>query len=183
MTLSSGLNVSNHDALHEWVPKAANETGVGEETLWSIVEKLLLEPESMEHIKKELRLKVLYEIHLNRLEGVDQDTLGSWIKINFTVDGEKEQIQFSYGQFSVPLHGGDYDAEAMKKITREEGMEVSMNDPDVIATRPNDRGPVWAVRVTKRILNEVYGASLGDVTWAEEEGCRELTWEDVIEDR
>ena len=175
--------MSNHDALHEWVSDAVDETGVDEETLWNIAEKLLLEPESMEHIEKELRLKVLYEIHLNRLEGVDEDALGSWVKVNFSVNGEKEQIQFSYGQFSVPLHGGDYDAEAMKKITREESMEVSMNDPDVIATRPNDRGPVWALRVTKRILNEVYGASIGDVTWAEEEGCRELTWEEVIEDR
>ncbi len=175
--------MSNHDALYEWVSDAVDETGVDEETLWNIAEKLLLEPESMEHIEKELRLKVLYEIHLNRLEGVDEDALGSWVKVNFSVNGEKEQIQFSYGQFSVPLHGGDYDAEVMKKITREESMEVSMNDPDVIATRPNDRGPVWALRVTKRILNEVYGASLGDVTWAEEEGYRELTWEEVIEDR
>lgn len=175
--------MTNHDAMFEWVSEAADETGVGEETIWNIAEKLLLEPESMEHIQKELRLKVLYEIHLNRLDGVDQDALGSWVTVNFTVDGEKEQIQFSYGQFSVPLHGGDYDAEAMKKITREEGIEVTMNDSDVIATRTNDRGPVWAIRVTERILDEVYGASLGDITWAEEEGARELTWEDIVDSR
>ena len=71
----------------------------------------------------------------------------------------------------------------MKRITREEGMEVSMMDEDVIATRPDDRGPVWAVRVTKRILEEVYGASLGDVTWVEEVGTRELTWEEVVDSR
>lgn len=183
MTLSRNLNVSGHDSMFEWVSEAADETGVDEEIIWNIAEKLLLEPESMEHIEKELRLKVLYEIHLNRLEGVDQDALGSWVNITFDVNGEKEQIQFSYGQFSVPLTGGDHDAEAMKKITREEDMEVSMNDPDVIATRPDDRGPVWALRVTDRILDEVYGASLGDVTWAEEEGVRELTWEDVVDDR
>lgn len=183
MTLSRNLNLNEYDAMFEWVSEATDETGVDEETLWNIAEKLLLEPEPMEHIEKELRLKVLYEIHLNRLEGVDQDALGSWIQINFTVDGEKEQMQFSYGQFSVPLHGGDYDAEAMKRITREEGIEVSMMDEDVIATRPDDCGPVWAVRVTKRILEEVYGASLGDVTWAEEEGIRELTWEEVVDDR
>lgn len=183
MTLSRKLNVNEHDTMFEWVSEAADETGVDEEILWNIAEKLLLEPESMEHIKKELRLKVLYEIHLNRLEGVDQDALGSWVQINFTVDGEKEQMQFSYGQFSVPLHGGDYDSEAMKKITREEGIEVSLVEEDVIATRPDDRGPVWALRVTKRILNEVYGTSLGNVTWVEEEGVRELTWEEVVEDR
>lgn len=183
MTLSRKLNLNKYDTMFEWVSEAAAETGVDEETLWNISEKLLLEPESVDHIEKELRLKILYETHLNRLEGVDQDTLGSWVQINFTVDGEKEQMQFSYGQFSVPLHGGDYDAEAMRKITREERMEVSINDEDVIATRPDDRGPVWAVRMTKRILNEVYGASLEDVTWVEEEGVRELTWEDVVEDR
>jgi len=33
------------------------------------------------------------------------------------------------------------------------------------------------------ILNEVYGASLEDVTWVEEEGVRELTWEEVVNDR
>lgn len=71
----------------------------------------------------------------------------------------------------------------MKKISREEGMEFSIDDSDVIATRPNDRGPVWAIRVTKRILNEVYSASLGDVTWVEEEGTRDLTWEDMVDDR
>lgn len=183
MTLSRKLNVNEHDAMFEWVSEAAEETDVDEETLWNIAEKLLLEPESIGHFEKELRLKLLYEIHLNRLEGVDQDTLGSWVQINFTVNGEKEQIQFSYGQFSVPLHGGDYDAEAMKKITREESIEVNIMDEDVITTRANDRGPVWAVRVTKRILNEVYGASLGNVTWAEEEGIRELTWEEVVDNR
>lgn len=183
MALSRKLNVGEHDAMFEWVSEAADETGVNEETLWNIAEKLLLEPESMEYIEKELRLKLLYEIHLNRLEGVDQDTLGSWIQINFTVDGEKEQIQFSYGQFSVPLHGGDYDAEAMKRITREDKMEVDVNDEDMISTCPNDRGPVWAVRVTKRILDEVYGASLSDIMWAEEEGVHELTWEEVVDDR
>lgn len=183
MTLSQKLNVNEHDAMFEWVSKAADTTGVDEETLWNIAEKLLLEPEPMDHIEKELRLKVLYEIHLNRLEGVDEDALGSWVKIGFTVNGEKEQMQFSYGQFSVPLHGDNYDAEAMKSITREEGMEVSMMDENVIATRPDDRGPVWAVRVTKRILNEVYGASLQDVTWVEEEGARELTWEEIIDSR
>lgn len=183
MTLSRNLDVNRHDTMFEWVSEAADETGVDEEAIWNIAEKLLLEPESMEHIEKELRLKVLYEIHLNRLEGVDQDTLGSWVSIVFTVNGGKEQIQFSYGQFSVPLDGDNYDAEAMKKITREENMEVSMNDPDVIATRPDDRGPVWALQVTERILDEVYGASLGDVTWAEEEGVRELTWEDNVDDR
>lgn len=183
MTLSRNLNVNEHETMFEWVSEAADETNVDENVIWNIAEKLLLEPDSMDHIEKELRLKVLYEIHLNRLESVDQDTLGSWIQINFTVDGEKEQMQFSYGQFSVPLHGGDYDAEAMKRITREEKMEVSVNDEDVIATRPDDRGPVWAVRITKRILNEVYGASLDDLNWAEEEGVRELTWEDVVESR
>lgn len=143
----------------------------------------MLEPEPTEHLEKELRLKVLYEIHLNHLEGHDQDALGSWVNVHFTVEGEKKQLQFSYGQFSVPLHGGDYNAEAMKNITREEDMEVNINDPDVIATRPNDYGSVWALRVTKRILNEVYGVSIGDVTRAEEEGSRELTWEDAVEYR
>lgn len=179
MTLSRNLDVNNHDALLEWVPEAADETGVDEEILWNIAEKLLLEPESIEHIEKELRLKVLYEIHLNRLEGHDQDALGSWVNVSFSVDGEKEQIQFSYGQFSVPVSSDESDEEAMKRITREENMEVSVNDPDVIATRPTDRGPVWALRVTERILDEVYGASLEDVTWAEEEGFRELNWEEA----
>lgn len=125
MTLSKSLNVSGHDTMFQWVSEAAEETGVDDEIIWNIAEKLILEPESMEHIEKELRLKVLYEIHLNRLEGTDEDALGSWVKINFSVNGEKEQIQFSYGQFSVPLHSSDYDPEAMKRITREEGMEVS----------------------------------------------------------
>ena len=183
MTLSRNLNLDEHDTMFEWVSEAVDETGVDEETLWNIAEKLLLEPEPIDHIEKELRLKILYEIHLNRIKNVDQDTIGSWIQINFIVDGVKEKIQFSYGQFSVPLHGGDYDAEAMKKITREEEMDVSINDEDVIATRPDDRGPVWAVRVTRRILNEVYGVSLGDITWVEEEGVRELTWKEVVEDR
>ncbi|QFU84282.1 hypothetical protein [Natronorubrum aibiense] len=183
MALSQNLNVNKYDALLEWIPEVVDETGVQEEVLWSIAEKLLLEPESVEHIEKELRLKILYEIHLNRLEGQDHDALSSWVKVNFSVNGEKEQIQFSYGQFSVPLQDEDYDSEAMKKITREENMEVNINDPDVIATRPDDRGPIWALHVTKRILGEVYGASLADVTWAEEEGSYKLTWEDVIEDR
>lgn len=175
--------MNNHDTLHEWVSHTSDETGVDKGTLWNIAEKLLLEPEPMENIEKELRLKILYEIHLNRLEGIDQDALGSWVKVIFLVNGEKEQMQFSYGQFSVPLHGGDYDADAMKRITREESMEVSISDPDMIATRSDDRDPVWALRVTKRILNEVYGVSLEDVIWAEEEGCRELTWEEVIANR
>jgi hypothetical protein len=169
--------------MFEWVSKSADEAGVPEETLWNLAEKLLLEPESIEHIEKELRLKLLYEIQLNRLEGVDQDALGSWVQINFTVDSEREQLQFSYGQFSVPVHGEDYDAEAMKRITREEDMEVSLIEEDVIATRPDDRGPVWAVQVTKRILNEVYGASFGDITQVEEEGDHKLTWEEVVEYR
>lgn len=185
MTLSQSLNLNEHDSFYEWTSEAVDETGVDEETLWNIAEKLLLEPSSTEHIVKELRVKVLYEIHLNRLSGphADQDPLGSWVKVNFTVDGKKEQIQFSYGMFSVPLHGGNYDVEAMKKITREEDIEVEMMDSDVIVTRHNDRGPVWAVHITKRILNEVYGASINDITWVEEEGVRELTWEEVIDNR
>lgn len=183
MTIGTNTNLDDHDALLEWVSEVVDKTDVDEEIVWNIAEKLLLEPEPNEHIEKELRLKLLYEIHLNRLEGHNEDALASWINVNFTVGGEKNQLQFSYGQFSVPLHTEDCNAEVMKRITREEGMEVSINDPDVIATRPNDHGPIWAIRVTKRILNEVYGASLGDVTWAEEEGCRELTWEDVIKYR
>jgi hypothetical protein len=183
MTLSKNLDVNNFDALHEWIPEAREETDVEEEVLWNIAEKLLLEPESMAHIEKELRLKVLYEIHLNRIQTNNQDPLGSWVTIHFTVEGRKEQIQFSYGQYSVPLNGGDYDAEAMKRITREEDLEVDINDPDVIKTRATDHGPVQAVEITRRILEEVYGASLVDVTWAEEEGVRELSWDDVIDDR
>lgn len=183
MTLRRGLNVSEHDALFEWIEATANETGVGEETLWDIAGKFVLEPNSVEHVENELRLKKLYEIHLNRVKNVDQETLGSWVQVNFTLDGEKRHIQFSYGQFSVTLDGDDADAEAMEQICNEEGMEVIVNDADAIATRQDDRGAVWAVRVTKRILDEVHGASLGDVTWAEEDGVRELTWEDVVEDR
>lgn len=179
MTFSDDLNLGKFDALHEWIPVAAKETGVDEQTLWNIAEKLFLEPGSTESLEAELRLKVLYEIHYNRLEGVEQDALGSWVTVNFSVNGRKEQFQFSYGQFSVPLQGDECDVEAMKRITREEGMEVTVNDPEVIATRPDDRGPVWALQVTKRILKEVYGASLADVNWAKEEGGYELAWSEI----
>ena len=91
MTLSRKLNVNKHDAMFEWVSEAADESSLDEETLWNIAEKLLLELNSMNHIEKELRLKVMYEIHLNRLDGVDQDILGSWVQVNFTVDGGKNK--------------------------------------------------------------------------------------------
>lgn len=185
MTLSSNLDVNRHDRMFEWVSEAADETGVDEETIWNMAEKLLLEPGSMEAIKTELRLKVLYELHLNRWTDTDDNPPATWVNVNFSSDGEAHQFTFSFGMFELHLPNGEEQMETMKKITREEGIEVEHIDSDHIVTRNVDCDPVWAVRITKRILDEVYGASISDVTEAEEEvsGRSNLTWGDVPEYR
>lgn len=196
-------NANKYDTVGEWVSAIADASGktVDEEMAWDLAEKLLreheLDNESMEHVEKELRLKTLYEIHINRAKRFHEGTPtapASWITVNFTVDETKHQIQFSYGSFSVTFETDEFDVEAMKKttrdvgdneamkkITREEDMEVTTKFSNVMVTDHNDRGPVWGLRVTKRILNEVYGASLGDLNWAKEEGDCELTWEEAAE--
>lgn len=185
MTLSSDLDVNRHDRMFEWVSEAADETDVDEETVWNMAEKLLLEPESMEDMKTELRLKVLYELHLNRWTDTDDNPPATWVNVNFSSDGEVHQFTFSFGMFELHLPDGEEQMETMKKITREEGIEVEHIDSNHIVTRNVDCDPVWAVRITKRILDEVYGPSIGDITEAEEEvtGSSNLTWDNVPEYR
>lgn len=185
MTLRKSLDLNQHDSLFEWVSAASEETNIDEEAIWNIAEKLLLEPESMEEIETELRLKVLYELHLNRWTNTDDNPPASWVKINFSSESEVNQFRFSFGMFDAPLPDGDEQVETMKRITREEGIEVQHNDPDHIVTRNCDCDPVWAVRITKRILEEVYEASMGEVEDVEEEvtWSDNLTWEDVAEFR
>lgn len=186
MTLSNSLDINKHDSVVDWVSAAAEETGVDEEVLWNVTEKLLLEPESVEGKEKELRLKVLYELHLNRWTNNNDNPPASWIEVAFPVDGEiLEGFKFSFGAFNVPLEGDEERIEAMKAITRDEGLHVQMNEPEFIYTESMDCDPVWALRVTRRILNEVYGVSVEEVKWAEEEVTwgDNLTWEDVVEYR
>lgn len=186
MTLSRGLNLTEHESFYEWVADTAEETGVDEETVWNIAEKLLLEPDSMEGFINEIRLKVLYELHLNDWDGDDENVRANWVKIAIPVDGEiEEEFMFSFGSFNVPLGGDEERQEAMKAITREEDLWVDVNDPYVIATRWEDRGPVWALRITERILDEVYGLDFSDIRHAEEERTQalNLTWEDATEYR
>lgn len=185
MTLSTNLDLNKNDTMLEWVSEAADETGVDEETIWNMAEKLLLEPESMEDMVTELKLKLLYELHLNRWTDTNNNPPASWVNVYFSSGGEAHQFIFSFGMFELHLPDGEEQMEAMKKITREEGIEVEHIDSDHIVTRNVDCGPVWAVQITKRIFNEVYGASVGDITGAEEEvtGGSNLTWEDVQEYR
>lgn len=185
MTLSKQLDLANHDSFYKWVPAAAEETGVDEELLWNIAETLLLEPESVDHIETELKLKILYEIHLNRIRGTDKDALGSWVNVVFDTGERKGKFQFSYGMFNVPFPEGEEQEEAMKKLMREENLEPQHADSEAIMTRNTDCGPVWAVRINERILQDVYDASLGDIVRVEEEGEPRFTqrWDEVVEDR
>lgn len=185
MTLSSNLDVNRHDRMFEWVSEAADETGVDEKTIWNMAEKLLLEPESMGEMKTELRLKVLYELHLNRWTDTDENPPATWVNVYFSSGEEVQQLGFSFGSFELHIPESDEQMEMIKKITREEGLEVEHIDSDHIVTRKVDCDSVWAVQITKRILDEVYGASIGDITEAEEEvsGGSNLTWNDVPEYR
>ncbi|WP_433629619.1 hypothetical protein [Halomicrococcus sp. NG-SE-24] len=177
--------MSKHDTMFEWVSEVADETSVDEETIWNIAEKLLLEPESMDEMKTEVRLKVLYELHLNRWTDTDDNPPATWVKVNFSSEDEVQQLTFSFGMFELHLPDGEDQMETMKRITREEGIEVEHIDSNHIVTRNVDCDPVWAVRITKRILEEVYGISVSEVTEAEEEvtWSDNLTWEDVAEYR
>ena len=186
MTLSSSLDVNKQDSLFEWVSAASAETNVDEDVIWNLTEKLLLEPDSMEGVKKELRLKVLYELHLNRWSDGDENPPASWVDVAFPVDGDiQEGFKFSFGAFNVPLGGDEERIETMKAITRDEDLHVEMNEPEFIYTESHRCEPVWALRVTKRILDEVYGVSISEVEWAEEEVTwgDNMTWEDVVEYR
>ena len=177
--------MNKHDSLFEWVSDASEETNVDEDVIWDLTEKLLLEPESMESFKKELQLKVLYELHLNRWTDTDDNPPASWVKIEFSSGDQDGQLTFSFGMFELHLPEGGEQVETMKKIMREEGIEAQHNDPGHIVTRNRDCGPVLAVRITKRILDEVYGASITDVEWAEEEVTwgDNMTWDDIVEFR
>lgn len=186
MTLSRSLDLNKQESIYEWVANTVDETGVDEETVWNIAEKLLLEPESMDGFINEIRLKVLYELHLNEWDGDEDHVPANWVKIAIPVDGEIEnEFMFSFGSFNVPMTGDEERRKAMKAIAREEDLWVEVDQPGVLATRWEDRGPVWALRITKRILNEVYGLEFGDIQHAEEEktDSQNLTWEDITDFR
>lgn len=186
MTFSSSLDVGKYSSLSEWVEGVANEAGVDQDVVWNISEKLLLEPESLEAMEKQARLKVLYELHLNRWTDSNENPPASWIDIAFPVDEEiQEGFKFSFGAFNVPLDGDEERTEAMKAITREEGLHVEIIEPEFIYTESTQCEPAWALRVTERILDEVYGVSLNDIKWAEEEVTwgENMTWEDAREYR
>lgn len=186
MTLSRRLNLNEHDSFYEWVEETVDRTDVDEETVWNIAEKLLLEPDSMDGFVNELRLKVLYELHLNEWDGDEDHVPANWVKIAIPVDGDiVDDFMFSFGSFNVPMTGDEERREAMKAVAREEDLWVDVDQPGVIATRWEDRGPVWGLRVTKRILNEVYDLDFSDIQHAEEEKTngRNLAWDDIAEYR
>jgi hypothetical protein len=185
MTLSTNAHLSEHETVADWVTATAEETDVAETTLWDIATKLLLEPTATESFETELRLKILYEIHLNRWDGTDNPP-ASWVSLTVpTEHGLVDELMFSFGSFNVPVDDIDERIEAMKQLTRDEGIEVEVNDPAVIATRRRECDSLWALRVTQRILNEVYDVTLADVQAAEEEvsGGPNITWEEAAKFR
>jgi hypothetical protein len=185
MTLSTNAHLSEHETVADWVSATAEETDVAEAILWDIASKLLLEPNTTAAFETEMRLKILYEIHLNRWDGTENPP-ASWVKLTVPTDhGLVDTFQFSFGMFNVPVDDIDERIEAMKQLTRDEGIEVEVNDPAVIATSRRKCHPVWALRVTERILNEVYDVGFADVQAAEEEvsGGPNITWDETVKFR
>jgi hypothetical protein len=179
VTLPPQLDWENYETLSKWVDDVAKEVEMNEETLWNIVEKMLLEPTDIEKFETEAKLKVLLDIHLHEKEN-RQQTPASWVNIYLP----KRQVQFSFGQFSVDLQS-DKEMEAMKKLTREEDLNVAHMEEGYIATEKTDGDAIWALRILQKITQDVYGFDLQDIRGAEEDGreAEGLTLEDVAKYR
>lgn len=179
MTLPPQFDLANYESLSKWVDDVTEEADINKESLWNIVEKILLEPASVEKFETEAKLKVLIELHLNEAEN-RQQTPASWVNIYLP----KRQLQFSHGQFSVDLQS-DEEMEAIKKLTREENLDVAHIEEGYIATRETQGDAIWALRVLQKIIHDVYGFDLQDIRGVEEDGpeAEGLTLEDVAKYR
>lgn len=184
MYLSKNLNVNEFGTLYEWVEAVSEETGVEEQTIWGISEKLLLDPDMGDQMETEVQLLILISHHLSRWDRGNENPPGTWIDFTVKIGDEVvDGLQFSHGMFNVPVGGDEERIESMKALTRDEGLEVSVNDPEVIATDWRRCETVWVMQMLDRILNEVFDGSLNDVVSAEEEVSLGVnrTWDDLVE--
>lgn len=170
MNLYKELDITECDSVSDFVHTLSQETDVDEEEFWKVASAVLSDADFLENARNELRLRNLFMLHLsvNGWDGTGRPP-GEWVEMTIPLDGEEDSsFSFSYGAFSVPVKGDGLRVEMMKRVAEDEGLEIDHCDEGVVATTHHDCDSARAIRITSRILHEVYEIEFADVVSAEE---------------
>lgn len=172
MALYSTLEISDCETASDLIHNISKQSGIDEEDLWNVATDLVLDESLLENVKNETRLRFLFELHLRSVvNGWDYtgNPPAKWVEMTIPIDGgEDSDFTFSYGAFNVPMHKDDQYINDMKKLAKDEGLEIGHQDEDVVFTEHQEYGPTRAIQLTGRILDEVYGLDFSDVIRAKE---------------
>lgn len=173
----------DYTTLTEWVDAVVNSTGVVEETLWDIVEEFKPGARLMTGSEKEVKLLKLLEYHHEKLvEAGDNPGAAPFINLYFPFEGEVDTLhQFQWGGFNA-VRLNDEREKAFRKIIEEEELDIVIEDEDHITAANYEWDPEEALRVSSRVLNEVYGVGIEDLERAvhvDAETGEEVAWTEV----
>ncbi|WP_436931244.1 hypothetical protein [Halosimplex halobium] len=116
--------------------------------------------ETEEDSKQELLNIYDRQYSSNQHEG----TVASHINLYFPFDGVTgHHFQFSRGAFNAVNLNGERKA-AFQQIIDSEGLKFETEGPSWMTARDPDWSPGTAVRMTEKILEQVYDINLEDVT-------------------
>lgn len=186
-------NYDDFDNAIDWVEAISDSTRIEENILWEIIEQLKPGLQkfslSLKDSEKASKLKSLFEIHMKRLwegeGGKIKDVY--WIKIYFPFEGKiGDFYEFNWGEHNL-LNLTKEMEKLSQKIIKEEGLEIAGEmDTD------NNRKAIGVysegvmdveemLRITYRILNEVYEINIEEIEQAIEvsDSGKELYWSDI----
>lgn len=150
------------------------QTGVEEDTLWSIAEELKPGARPVAENAKVRRLAQHFRVHNERDDGAE------WRYIDIYVDGD---ILFQYSKGVHNMSGlTDEERERVSQLIDEEDLDIVAGDVEEgYVTLMAGRGVDEDVRIAGRILGEIYDSSFEDIEKVIEiaDNNRENSWTKV----
>lgn len=138
----------------------------------------------MSSSEKREELRTVLERHHNSIpEGDNEGVSAPFVNIYFPLDGSVDtHLQFSWGLYNATRLDEERKA-AFKRVAESEGLEMEHEETEWATASDYEWSPDEAVRVTGRILEEVYGVGFEDIDRVEEEDTVEGTDRDEMENQ
>ncbi|MDL0140304.1 hypothetical protein PNP85_12405 [Halobacterium salinarum] len=117
--------------------------------------------------REELRNQL--EDHFARVEENEEWPGNYWVEVDFETDAGTTTLQFQFGSFNITGLDEEEQFETTRELVEEEGLNIQTEVDVAITTTDETHDIDEVVRITGRILYEVYDAEFSDI-----EDIREL---------
>lgn len=134
--------------------------------------------------EKQQELRTVYECHHNSMPGDDVEGVPApFVNIYFPLDGTVDtHFQFSWGMYNATRLNEERKA-AFERVVESTDLQMENEESNWAMASDHDWSPDEAVRMTGRILEEVYGVGFEDIERVEEVNTIDGMDRDVMEDQ